>query len=105
MDVAIRFADREDAYHSKRARSLEDDKPHLLYSQRRTRKYDNHNQIPAGFKGKVVKMRSIKTSGTAIGTILVATNSSGLETTTCHPKKLSMDHATCTSPMSMEREF
>jgi hypothetical protein len=52
MDVANRFADREDAYHNKRARSPEDDKPHRPYSQRhRSHNYNNHNQIAAGFKG------------------------------------------------------
>jgi hypothetical protein len=53
MDVANQFADREDAYHNKRARSPEDDRPHRSYSQRRRScNYDNHNQIAAGFKGK-----------------------------------------------------
>jgi hypothetical protein len=51
--VANRFADGEDVYHNKRARSPEGDRPHRPYSQRcRSRNYDNHNQVAAGFKGK-----------------------------------------------------
>jgi hypothetical protein len=53
MDVANRFADGEDAYHNKRARSPKDDRPHRYNSQRRrSRNYDNHNQIATGFKGR-----------------------------------------------------
>jgi hypothetical protein len=44
IDVANRFEDEEDAYHNKRARSPEGDRPHRPYSQRRrSRNYDNHN--------------------------------------------------------------
>jgi hypothetical protein len=53
MDVANRFADGEDAYHNKRARSLEDDRhPRPHNQRRRSRNYDNHNQLAASFKGK-----------------------------------------------------
>jgi hypothetical protein len=48
MDVANRFVDREDMYYNKRARSPEEGRPHQPYSQRRrSRNYDNHNQIAA----------------------------------------------------------
>jgi hypothetical protein len=53
MDIANRFADGEDAYNNKRARSLEDDKHAQPQNQwRRSRNYDHHNQVAAGFKGK-----------------------------------------------------
>jgi hypothetical protein len=102
MDVANRFSDGEGAYHNKRARSPEDDRPHRYSSQRRkSRNYDNnnsHNQIVVGFKGKIVKEKSIEVVGTVIEMIWVATDSSDLGTTTRHPKKFSTDHAICTTP-------
>jgi hypothetical protein len=53
MDVAIRFADGENMYHNKRARSSEGDRTHRYNSQKcRSRNYDNHNQVAAGFKGR-----------------------------------------------------
>jgi hypothetical protein len=52
-----------------------------------------------------MKEKSAEALGTTIEMILVATNSSGPGTTTRHPKKSSIDHATSTTPMSMEREF
>jgi hypothetical protein len=101
MDVANRFSDGEDAYHNKRARSPEDDRPHRYSSQRcKSRNYDNnnsHNQIVAGFKGKKVKEKSIEAVGTVIEMIRVETDSSDLGTTTRHLKKFSTDHAICTT--------
>jgi hypothetical protein len=103
MDVANRFADGEDAYQNKRARSPKDDITHRYSSQRRrSRNYDNHNshnQVAAGFKGKTAKEKSIKLAGTAIEMIRVATDSSDIETMTCHPKNSSTDHAICTMPL------
>jgi hypothetical protein len=53
MDIANRFADEEDDYNNKRARSLEDDRHSRPHNQkRRSRNYDNHNQVNASFKGK-----------------------------------------------------
>jgi hypothetical protein len=53
MDVANRFADGEDAYHNKRARSPKDDRhPRPHNQRRRSRNYDIHNQVAASFKGK-----------------------------------------------------
>jgi hypothetical protein len=53
MGVANRFADGEDVYHNKRARSPEDNRPQRYNSQRCiSHNYDNHNQIAAGFKGR-----------------------------------------------------
>jgi hypothetical protein len=56
VDIANKFADGEDAYHNKRARSPEDDRPHRYNSQRRRpHSYDNHNshnQVAARYKGK-----------------------------------------------------
>jgi hypothetical protein len=64
MDVANRFADGEDAYHNKRARSPEDNRPHRSYNQRRrSRNYDSHNQIAAGFKGKGSKEEECRNIG------------------------------------------
>jgi hypothetical protein len=52
IDVANQFADREEAYHNKRTRSPEDDKPHRYNNQRhRSRNYDNynsHSQVAVG---------------------------------------------------------
>jgi hypothetical protein len=88
MDIANKFADGEYTYHNKRARSPEDDMPHRSYSQRRrSRNYDNHNQIAPGFKEKARKRRSIETSGTSVKTNRVAANSFGPETPTHHLKK------------------
>jgi hypothetical protein len=54
MDIANRFADREDAYNNKTARSPKDDKHARPQNQwRRSRNYDNHNQVAVGFKGKI----------------------------------------------------
>jgi hypothetical protein len=53
MDIANRFAHGEDAYNNKRARSPEDDRHSRPHNQRRrSRNYENHNQVAAGFKGK-----------------------------------------------------
>jgi hypothetical protein len=55
MEVANRFADGEDAYHNKRERSLEHDRPNRYNSQRRrSRNDDGHNsrnQVVPGYKG------------------------------------------------------
>jgi hypothetical protein len=67
MDVANKFADGEDAYHNKRARSPEDDRPHRYNSQRRRpQNYDNHNshnQVAAGYRGKHSKCKEQQSSG------------------------------------------
>jgi hypothetical protein len=54
MDIANKFADGEDAYHNKRTRSPEDDRP-LWYSNQRCRShnhdnYNSHNQVVVGYK-------------------------------------------------------
>jgi hypothetical protein len=54
MDIANRFADREDACNNKRMRSPEDDRGNRYNSQRRrSRNYDNygsHGQVATGYK-------------------------------------------------------
>jgi hypothetical protein len=54
MEIANRFVDGEDAYHSKRARSPENDRPGRQRNQRcRSRNKDGRarrNQITAGYK-------------------------------------------------------
>jgi hypothetical protein len=54
MEIASRFADGEDAYHNKRARSPKHDRPSRYNNQcRRARNDDGHNphnQIAAGYK-------------------------------------------------------
>jgi hypothetical protein len=67
MDVANKFADGEDAYHNKRARSPDDDRPHGYNSQRRRpQNYDNHNshnQVAAGYRGKHSECKEKQSSG------------------------------------------
>jgi hypothetical protein len=54
MEVANRFADGEDVYQNKRARSPKDDRSNRYSNQRRrSRNYDNynsHSQVAAGYK-------------------------------------------------------
>jgi hypothetical protein len=54
MDVANRFADREDTCNNKRTRSPEDDRRNRYENQRRRSKnydnYDSHSQVAAGYK-------------------------------------------------------
>jgi hypothetical protein len=54
MEIASRFADREDAYHNKRARSPKRDRPSRYNNQRCiSRNDDGHNprnQVAAGYK-------------------------------------------------------
>jgi hypothetical protein len=64
MDVANRFADGENVYHNKRARSPEDDRTHRYNSQKcRSCNYDNHNQVAAGFKGRGNKVEERQSIG------------------------------------------
>jgi hypothetical protein len=54
MEVANRFIDGEDAYHSKRACSPEHDRSSIQHNQRRISRNEDgrtpHNQITAGYK-------------------------------------------------------
>jgi hypothetical protein len=51
MKIANRFTDREDAYHSRRARSPEYDGPGRQHNQRRrSRNHTRHNQIAPGYE-------------------------------------------------------
>jgi hypothetical protein len=67
MDVANRFADREDACNNKRTRSPEDDRGNRYGGQRRrSRNYDNygsHSQVPAGYKDNSYQSNDRKSSG------------------------------------------
>jgi hypothetical protein len=109
MDIANRFADGEDAYHYKRTLSPEYDRPHRYSNQRRRScNYDNHNshnQVAARYKGNNSEGEERRNMGPIIETIQVATDSSDPGIMTRHPKKYSMDHAICTTPMSTEIEF
>jgi hypothetical protein len=70
MDVANRFVDGEDSYHNKRARSPEDDRyPRPHNQRRRSRNYDNHNQVAEVIKGKAMKRGNIETWSTVAGQI------------------------------------
>jgi hypothetical protein len=54
MEIASRFADGEDAYHNKRARSPERDRSNIYNNQRRRPRNDGghnpHNQVAAVYK-------------------------------------------------------
>jgi hypothetical protein len=67
MDVANKFADREDAYHNKRTRSPEDSRSHRYNKQRRrSRNYENynsHSQVAVGYKGNNSEGEECQNSG------------------------------------------
>jgi hypothetical protein len=67
MDVANRFADREDACNNKRTRSPEDDRRNRYGSQRRrSRNYDNygsHSQVATGYKDNSYQGSDRRSSG------------------------------------------
>jgi hypothetical protein len=67
MDVANRFADREDACNNKWTRSPEDDRRNRYGSQRRrSRNYDNygsHSQVAAGYKDNSYQGSERRSSG------------------------------------------
>jgi hypothetical protein len=103
MDVANRFADGEEAYHNKRARSPEDDRPHRYSSQRRKScNYDNHkshNEVATGFKGKNSKGEEHQSSWYHNRDDSGSNRQFQNRNYDPHPKKFSMDHAICTTPM------
>jgi hypothetical protein len=67
MDIANRFADREDACNNKQTQSREDDRGNRYRGQRRrSRNYDNygsHSQIAAGYKDNSYQGNDRKSSG------------------------------------------
>jgi hypothetical protein len=102
MDVANRFADREDAYHNKRTRSAEDDRSHRYSNQRRrSRNYDTRT---AKIKEMIAETAATTTTAK---TICVTTGDSGQgtqEITTNHPTTCSTDHVICITLISTGRE-
>jgi hypothetical protein len=67
MDIANRFADREDACNNKRTWSPEDDRGNIYGGQRRrSRNYDNygsHSQVAAGYKDNSYQGNDWRSSG------------------------------------------
>jgi hypothetical protein len=67
MDIANRFADREDACNNKWTRSPEDDRGNRYGDQRRrSHKYDNygsHSQVGAGYKDNSYQGNDHRSSG------------------------------------------
>jgi hypothetical protein len=67
MDIANRFADREDACNNKQTRSPEDDRGNRYGSQRRRScNYDNygsHSQVAAGHKDNSYQGNDRRSSG------------------------------------------
>jgi hypothetical protein len=76
MEVANRFADGEDAYHNKRARSLEHDRSSRYNNQRRrSRNEDNHisrNQVSAGYRRSDEEGDEHKNKGPNLGKLSCA---------------------------------
>jgi hypothetical protein len=100
MEVANRFADGEDAYHNKRARSPECDRPNRYNSQRRrSRNNDGHNsqnEVATGYKRNSKEGSERQNNSITTEKIQVAIDQ---ETSTHHPKTSSMDHVTYTTHM------
>jgi hypothetical protein len=67
MDIANRFADREDACNNKRTQTPEDDRGNRYSSQRRrSRNYDNygsHSQVAVGYKDNTYQGDDRRNSG------------------------------------------
>jgi hypothetical protein len=67
MDIANRFADREDACNNKRTRSPEDDRGNRYGGQRRrSRNYDNygsHSQVVVGYNDNSYQGNDHRSSG------------------------------------------
>jgi hypothetical protein len=63
MDVANRFADGEDACNNKCTQSPEDDRGNRYGGQqRRSRNYDSHSQVAAGYKDNIYQSNDRKSS-------------------------------------------
>jgi hypothetical protein len=107
MDVANRFADREDACNNKRTRSPEDDRGNRYGGQhRRSRNYDNygsHSQVAAGYKDNSYHSNDHKSLGyrSYRKKTTESFNQGNLESITHHQKICSMDHVIFTLHLSM----
>jgi hypothetical protein len=111
MDVANRFADGEDAYQNKRTRSPKDDKSNRYNNQRQRScnydNYDSHSQVAAGYRENNYDRQN---SGYRNDNRKYSGSNKQFrprvqENTISRQTICSMDHATCTTRMSTEKEF